>query len=182
MPKEFTFTKPSEFEYRPDAFEILLTQNIIPDNPIVGGIIPESFLLFNDNEVTFLAESYFNSLVNAEIAPDEGYTVTFSPRIQGSCQSMSNITDNITFSFSESVDENVYCTPMIMRAEQSKAFTYGDAAEVTVRAESSIVRLCAVTDQVAIIVSSINPPSADNAFLFWESINGFSNHNQVGRS
>ncbi len=172
LPKEFVFNKPSEFEYRPDAFEIVLSQNITPFNDIVNTIIPETFLVFNGNEVTFLAESYFNSLGDPEIAPDEGYSVSFRPRIQGSCLSEPNQSYDITFFFSESVDENVYCTPMIMRPEETKTINYGDAAKVSIRTERMNVRLCAITEIVGVIVSSENPPTAVNAFLNWESING----------
>ncbi|MEN0005715.1 MAG: SdrD B-like domain-containing protein, partial [Bacteroidota bacterium] len=174
LPQTITIVKPSEFKYRKDEFGVRLRQQIPGANNIVNipnGTIPPEFLLQNGDTITFLAETYFNSLGDSEIPPDEGYQFVFFPAIQGSCQSIAGNYDMSYFA-SESVDENVYCTPTLTRDTVTKTFEYRGGASLEVIPDLSNIRLCSASDTVFLTVNNPTANDAFNAFLYVESPTG----------
>jgi hypothetical protein len=174
IPKTFTFTKPAEFAYRPDQFGIRLEQEIPSPNNIVNlpnGPIPTAFINISGDEVTFLAEDYFNSISNLEIPPDEGYRVVFWTAIQGTCESIP-ADYSIESIFSESVAESIYCTDMITRPLDTRTVNYSGAAELQVVALSPDLRVCSGADTVEFRVDNLTLPAAANSFLYINSPTG----------
>lgn len=173
LPKTISFTKPSEFEYRLDEFEVELRQMIIPANNIVtrSVVIPEAYFLQNGDELIFLAEDFFNSLGESEIPPDEGYRIRYYPRVQGGCKSTAGDYE-VIFSATESVDEGVYCTPTLTRDPDTVTVSYTGGAELEIEAAETNVVLCSGVDTVDLLVNSVQVPDAVNAFLYWNSGDG----------
>ncbi|MBX2870716.1 MAG: hypothetical protein KTR30_01410, partial [Saprospiraceae bacterium] len=173
LPQTISFTKPSEFEYRLDEFEVELRQMINPANNIVTTSvnIPETYFLQNGDELTFLAEDFFNSLGDSEIPPDEGYRIRYYPRVQGGCKSTAGDYELI-FSATESVDEGVYCTPILSREPDTATVSYTGGAELEIEAAETNVVLCSGVDTVELRVNSVQVPNAVNAFLYWNSPDG----------
>gem|GEM_PF-745728 len=173
LPKTLTFTKPSEFEYRLDAMAVDLRQQINPANNVVttSVAIPEIYFIQNGDELTFLAEDFFNSIGDSEIPPDEGYRFRFYPSLQGGCRSSAGDYE-VIFSATESVDEGVYCTPVLTRDPDTLTVTYTGGARLEIEAAESNVVLCSGIDTVDLLVNSVLVPDAENAFLYWNSPDG----------
>ncbi|NBC07142.1 MAG: DUF11 domain-containing protein, partial [Bacteroidetes bacterium] len=174
IPKTFEFQKPAEFSYRLDQFGVRLEQEIPPANNIVNlpnGSIPSTFLTESGDQLVFQAEDYFESFMDPEIQPDEGYRAVFFVPIQGNCASIPADYD-ISYALTESVNESVYCTDMIDRPEEMGTFTYTGAAELVVNTLSPNLRVCSGSDTVRIRVDNIAVPDADNAYIYINSPTG----------
>ncbi len=171
LPDRLVFTKPSEFAFRLDEWDILIQQIIAPANSIVDtrGLaspsIPAQYFAVNGDEVTFLVGDYLRSLGLAEIPPDEGYRVYMYPRIQGNCESIEGEYD-YSYQFFESVEENIFCTDEIANDLQELDFEYLGAAQLVVISDQDVIRLCSGNDVAAIRVRNLETPSAQNAFLY----------------
>lgn len=172
LPGRYVFTKPSEFGFRLDNWQIRLRQEISPANDIVNWTtIPPQYLVVNGDEVTVLAEDFFNSLGLSEVPPDEGYRFEIRPRIQGNCES---IEDPYSYSFQlfESVDENIFCIDEIARPLETRTFDYQGAARLVVISELENIRLCSGNDVARILVQNETNPAASNSFLYPEPTGG----------
>ncbi len=170
VPKQITFTKSPEFPYRPELFVVRLIQNIPPQRIIVDlpdGSIPPEYIIENGDDLTILSADYFNSLGLSTIPPDEGFTVVYYPKVQGSCQSVASPPAYpISYVQEFFVDENVFCTPLITTETMNKNFTYSGGAELVVESEQSEIRLCSAQEIVSLQVRNVSNSTAPNAFFY----------------
>lgn len=170
LPDRLVFTKPSEFGFRLDEWDIVLQQRISPSNNIVdtrsmaSPSIPAQYFVVNGDEVTFLIKDYLESIANLEIPPDEGYRVLIYPRIQGNCESV-EAEYNYAYQFFESVEENIFCTDEIANETRTYDFDYLGAARLIAISSLDEIRLCSGNDVATITVRNLETPSAANAFL-----------------
>ncbi|WP_175489325.1 SdrD B-like domain-containing protein [Neolewinella agarilytica] len=171
LPDRLVFTKPSEFAFRLDEWDILIQQVITPANSIVdtrnlaSPSIPVQYFVVNGDEVTFLVGDYLRSLGLAEVPPDEGYRIYFYPRVQGNCESVEGEYD-YSYQFFESVEENIFCTDEIANDLREYDFEYLGAARLTVVSDQDVIRLCSGNDVASIRILNLETPSAQNAFLY----------------
>jgi len=171
LPDRLVFTKPSEFAFRLDEWDVLMQQVIAPANSIIdtrnlaSPSIPIQFFVVNGDEVTFLIGDYLRSLGHAEIPPDEGYRIYFYPRIQGNCESVEGEYD-YSYQFFESVEENIFCTDEIANELREYDFEYLGAALLTVVSDQDVIRLCSGNDMSSIRIRNLETPTASNSFLF----------------
>jgi len=171
LPDRLVFTKPSEFVFRLDEWDILMQQRIAPSNNIIdtrrldSPSIPAQYFVVNGDEVTFLVGDYLRSLGLAEVPPDEGYRIFLYPRIQGNCESLVGEYD-YSYQFFESVEENIFCTDEIANTIQNLDFEYLGGARVVVSSDQDIIRLCSGNDVAQVRVSNLATPTAVNAFLY----------------
>lgn len=177
LPDRLVFTKPSEFNFRLDEWDMLIQQRIAPTNNIVdtrslpSPSIPARFFIVNGDEVTFLIGDYLESLGNMEIPPDEGYRVFMYPRIQGNCESVEGEYD-YSYQFFERVEENIFCTDEISNTVRNYSFDYLGAAELIVISDLDNIRLCSGNDMATIRVRNLEVPAATNSFLFPQPTGG----------
>jgi uncharacterized repeat protein (TIGR01451 family) len=177
FPDRLVFTKPSEFGFRLDEWDLRIEQRISPSNTIVdtrsqaSPSIPAQYFIVNGDEVTFLIGDYLESLGNAEIPPDEGYRVSIYPRIQGNCESVEAEYD-YSYQFFERVEENIFCTDEIANPPMDFTFEYLGAARLVVLSDLTEIRLCSGNDMATIRVRNLETSAAANAFLFPQQTGG----------
>ncbi len=174
IPKELTFTKPSAFEFVLAETGVRLRQDINPAHNVVnlpGGTIDSAFLIESGDDLTFLAESYFLSLMNGEIPTDEGYDFSFFPKVRANCQSVSDFYD-VSFQITDVVDPGVFCVPEIVRSPVMSSFLYTGGPELEVVPEQSNITLCQPEDTVIVRVNNLNPVTAPNSYIHLESPTG----------
>jgi len=173
LPDRLVITKPSEFIFRLDEWDISIQQRIAPSNTIIdtrslpSPSIPAQYFVVNGDEVTLLIGDYLRSLGLAEIPPDEGYRIFMYPRIQGNCESV-EASYAFSYQFFEEVEENIFCTDEIDNGLREDEFEYLGAARLTVVADQDVVRLCSGNEMTSIRVLNLETPSAANAFLYPE--------------
>lgn len=171
IPDRLVFTKPSEFEFRLDEWDVVVRQRIPPANNIVDTRtsntppIPSQYFVVNGDEVTFLVGDYLESLSDLEIPPDEGYRISIFPRIQGNCQS---VPGDYTYSyqFFERVEENIFCTDEIANPVEGYSFEYTGGAELSVISDLEEIRLCGADEVAGIRVRNTGSAPATNSFLY----------------
>lgn len=177
LPGRLVFTKPSEFAFRLDEWDVLIQQRINPANTIIdtrglaSPAIPAEFFVVNGDEVTFLVEDFLLSQGDSEIPPDEGYRIFIYPRIQGNCESLEGEYD-YSYQFFESVEENIFCTDEVARDPRSYTFDYLGAARLVVLSDLDEIRLCSGNDVATVRVRNLETPAAANAFLYPEATGG----------
>ncbi|MEZ4909844.1 MAG: hypothetical protein R2774_03175 [Saprospiraceae bacterium] len=158
IPKEFTFTKPDEFVHRLDKLGIRLTQNINPGSTNIVNVainaIPLSFITVTDNTLMLNTEVYLNSLGDTRIPTDEGFTIDYYPRIQGSCKSIAGMYD---YSFSQilGVDSELFGKDTIQINSMTKSFEYLGGAQLLASAASTNVSICSASEDVNLNVRNL---------------------------
>ncbi|OAV44631.1 hypothetical protein A3850_009065 [Lewinella sp. 4G2] len=171
LPERLVFTKPPEFQYRLDSWDVRLQQTITPANDILDTRrssnpgIPAEFFIVNGDEVTFLVGDFLRSQNNLEIPPDEGYRIYFYPRIQGNCESVIGEYP-YSYQFTEAVDENIFSMSEITNPVVNTSFTYQGAAQITVLTDQEVIRLCSGNDQAVVRIRNTQVPAASNSFIF----------------
>jgi len=177
LPDRLVLTKPSEFIFRLDEWDILIQQRIAPANNIIDtrGLpspsIPAQYFVVNGDEVTLLIGDYLRSLGLSEIPPDEGYRIIMYPRIQGNCESV-EATYDFSYQFFEAVEENIFCTDEIDNGLEEFDFDYIGAARLTIVADQDVIRLCSGNEMTPIRIRNLESPTATNAFLYPEATGG----------
>ena len=168
LPKTITFTKPSNFIYSTETFEVILSQQISGGGgEIVSGIVPTAFLNFSGDVVTFLAQDYFESLGDSRVWPDEGFQLIFRPDIQGSCASIREDID-LSYQVTTATSPTVFCTDMIMDPIVTKSVLYEGAALLSIL-DGPTRRVCSAQDSVILRVQNTASPAAANAFIYWNA-------------
>lgn len=177
LPDRLVFTKPSEFGFRLDEWDLVFQQRISPANnivdtrPLSSPSIPAQFFVVNGDEVTFLVGDYLESLGNLEIPPDEGYRLFMYPRIQGNCASIEGEYD-YSYQFFERVEENIFCTDELTSIQRDYSFEYLGSARLVAISDLDNIRLCSGNDMATVRVRNLEVPAAANSFLFPQPTGG----------
>ncbi|MBK8624415.1 MAG: HYR domain-containing protein [Saprospiraceae bacterium] len=175
LPREFTFTKPSEFVHRADQLGIRLTQNINPGSTnivnLTNGTVPSSFINIVGDQLVLNTEGYLNSLSDSRIPTDEGFTIDYFPRVQGSCKSLAGIY-SYTFSQILGVDNELFGKDTLQVDAMTKTFEYLGGAQLVASASSNNVTICSASEDVNINVRNLTNFNAPNTFITLRSPSG----------
>ena len=175
LPREFTFTKPSEFVHRADQLGIRLTQNINPGSTnivnLTNGTVPSSFINIVGDQLVLNTEGYLNSLSDSRIPTDEGFTIDYFPRVQGSCKSLAGIY-SYTFSQILGVDNELFGKDTLQVNPMTKTFEYLGGAQLVASASSNNVTICSASEDVNINVRNLTNFNAPNTFITLRSPSG----------
>ncbi|MDH3650487.1 MAG: hypothetical protein OEQ53_12450, partial [Saprospiraceae bacterium] len=173
MPEDFVYVKPAEFAYSLDMFGFTLSGSLTGSQVSLSMGDPSlaPFILITGDSLIFKAGDYLKDLGSAKLPPDEGYTASFFPRIQGDCRSFAGFFSN-SASLSSSVDPITFCTPVIDRSAVTQMIEYTGGPQLTVIPDAPSIVIDQPNQCLSFTLTNSTTISAPNSFLYITSPTG----------